>query len=265
MKTFSIGKKTFTSPVIMGVLNVTPDSFSDGGLRTSVDQYLSYAIEMVNNGASIIDIGAESTRPGFTSVSVEEELSRLKPVLKAVCGTIDALISVDTTKPEVAEVALSMGADIINDVNGLRDMSMLKLISSADVPVVIMHMFGSLSNVHSFVNESDSIDGIYTELNSLTENALNAGVKHNNIIVDPGVGFGKSVEQNISIIDNAGLFGNEFPVLVGASRKRVVSAMYPDLNLDEGTVKAVLRAVSSGADILRVHNVQLISEAINRE
>lgn len=258
--TFRSGDMTFDRPKVMGILNVTPDSFSDGGTysgRTAVE----HALKLSDQGADIVDIGCESTRPGFHPVSAEEELERLVPVLKDLIPSISVPVSVDTMKPEVAEKALDLGADMINDVNGLRAPGMMELIASAGVPCVIMHMTGTPETVHTTVTEVSSLPEIARYLEERKEAALDAGIR--DIVLDPGIGFGKTDDTNIMITELAQAFSFGCPVLIAPSRKRFLKVFYPDMDIDDATVKVSLRAIEKGANIVRVHNVKRMVEAIN--
>jgi len=251
-------------PKVMGILNVTPDSFSDGGKYRGNDA-LAHVFEMIDAGADIIDIGGESTRPYSKGITAEEEISRIVPVLRDVVPSVDVPISVDTMKTKVAEAALDLGADMINDVYGLRDEGMLELVSSADVPVVIMHMHGMPETMQADPMRGDVIPQIIDFLKKRTEAALDSGVKTDRIILDPGVGFGKTAEQNASIVDNAGIFGREYPVLIGASRKGFLSKEYPDIDREDASVRIAVRSVRNGADIVRVHDVRSTVDALRTE
>lgn len=248
----------------MGILNVTPDSFSDGGRWNTPDSALRHAQEMVDQGASIIDVGAESTRPGSAPVSAEEEMTRLRPVLRELIPGIGVPVSVDTMKTEVAEMCISMGADIINDVNGLRAPGMAEACASADVDVVIMHMRGTMSDVHSRDMGEGFAEEIRESLRHLTGTALDAGVRDDRIILDPGIGFGKTVEQNMWILSHSSYFSDGHRVLSGSSRKRFVAASFPDTDIDAASAEAACIAAGSGADIVRVHNVAATVDALGR-
>jgi dihydropteroate synthase len=246
---------------IMGILNMTPDSFSDGGMHK--DDALQYAYGMIDAGADIIDIGGESTRPGAVPVPADAEIRRIIQIVKDLSSTSDVTISVDTMKTEVAAKALDAGADIINDVNGLRSEGMAELIASAGVPVVIMHMNGMPSTMQDNPMGIDRNQEIISFLKERVDYALNCGIK--DIILDPGIGFGKTPELNMHIIDNVSEYSLGYPVLIGASRKRFLREYYKDTDADEATVNVSLRAVKSGADIVRVHNVALMSKALRNE
>ncbi len=246
----------------MGILNVTPDSFSDGGRWTDADVAVSHALDMVDQGASIIDVGAESTRPGSEPVGAEEEMRRLKPVLERLLPVVDVPVSVDTMKPEVAEMCVSMGVDIVNDVNGLRAPGMAELCSSSGVCAIIMHMSGDMGTVHSSEMDGGFAEDIRGSLRSLTEAAVERGMDRNMIVLDPGIGFGKTAEQNMWILSHSSYFSDGLPVLSASSRKRFLAKMYAGMDRDEASAKAALVAAESGADIVRVHNVAATVEML---
>lgn len=239
----------------MGILNVTPDSFSDGGTWTDIHTAVEHAFEMVDQGADIIDLGGESTRPFSDPVSAEEELSRLIPVLDELLPSIDVPVSVDTMKTAVAEKCISMGADIINDVYGLRDDDMVQVCADSDVAVVIMHMHGMPKTMQSSVMGDGFMDEIRDFLRNRTQVALDAGISEDRIILDPGIGFGKSFDQNMEILRNSSFFSDGYPVLMGSSRKKFLSEKFAGLERDDASAEAARISVDSGADIVRVHNV----------
>jgi dihydropteroate synthase len=255
------GAIDYERPKVMGILNVTPDSFSDGGKYLGKNA-LAHVFDMIDAGVDMIDIGGESTRPYSKGVTAEEEISRIAPILKDIVPSVSVPISVDTMKTKVAEVALDLGADIINDIYGLRDEGMLRLVSSADVPVVIMHMHGMPETMQINPMQGNVIPQIIGFLEERTEAALDFGVKKDKIILDPGVGFGKTSEQNVSIIDNASIFGTEYPVLIGGSRKGFLSKEYPDVDREEASVRVAIRSVKNGVDIVRVHDVRSTVNAL---
>ncbi len=256
-----IGKKgtEVRRPMVMGILNITPDSFSDGGKYYSGGA-LEHALRMIDDGADIIDIGGESTRPGSDPVPADEEIRRIVPVIKELSSVSDISISVDTMKTEVAEAALDAGADIVNDVNGLRSEGMMELVASCGVPAIIMHMEGMPKTMQLHPMEGDAVGQIAAFLKERHEIALDHGIK--DVILDPGIGFGKTSEQNLDIIDNSSRFSFGCPVLIGASRKRFLADVYPGMDRDEATVKVSLRALDSGADIIRVHDVAAMMDAL---
>lgn len=249
-------------PRIMGILNVTPDSFSDGGLYYSGGA-VEHALEMVEAGADYIDIGGESTRPGSDPVLPEEQIRRIVPVIKELAPVTDVPISVDTMDAKVARAALDAGADIINDVNGLRSEGMMELASSAGVPVVIMHMNGEPKTMQIHPMEGSVVGEIAAFLKERCDTAKEYGIR--DIILDPGIGFGKTVAQNMEIIENVSSFSFGCPVLIGASRKRFLSEIYPGTDRDEATVRVSLKAIGHGADIVRVHNVGMMVNALKEE
>ncbi len=250
----------FDAPKVMGILNATPDSFSDGGKYNSAESAVAHAFSMEDDGADIIDIGAESTRPGFTPVPADEELERLIPVLDSIVPNISISVSVDTSKTSVAEAAIDAGADIINDVNAGRDPGMLELVASSEVYFVMMHSNGSPDNQIPF--EGNLTENMISFFNERIDAALDAGIRKDRIILDPGIGFGKSPGQNMRIINNPLFYGKEYPVLIGASRKRFLSVMYPDEDRDVATVMASVNSVINGASIVRVHNVKDMVSAL---
>ena len=256
-----IGKKgrEVRRPMVMGILNVTPDSFSDGGRYLSGNA-LEHALEMLDQGADIIDIGGESTRPGSDPVPSEIEIERIVPVIRELSSVSDIPISVDTMKPKVAYAALDAGADIVNDVNGLRTEGMMDVVSSAGVPAIIMHMKGMPKTMQLEPMQGKVTGDIVDFLKERCDYAADFGIK--DIILDPGVGFGKTAEQNVEIIDNSSAFSLGHPVLIGASRKRFLPSVYPDMDRDEATVAVSLRALDAGADIVRVHNVAMMKKAL---
>ena len=258
-----IGKKgvTVRKPMVMGILNVTPDSVSDGGLYYSGGA-VEHALSMIDDGADIIDIGGESTRPGSDPVPSDEEIRRIVPVIRELSSVSDIPISVDTMKTEVAEAALDAGADIINDVNGMRSEGMAELISSAGVPVIIMHMKGMPKTMQLEPMQGKVTEDIVSFLKERCDYAADFGIK--DIILDPGVGFGKTAEQNVEIIDNSSAFSLGHPVLIGASRKRFLPFAYPGMERDEASVAVSLRALDAGADIVRVHNVKMMRAALDQ-
>ena len=242
-------------PLIMGILNLTPDSFSDGGRWNDKERALRHAVEMVEQGADIIDVGAESTRPGCTPISASEEWSRMEPVLRELRDVIDVPISVDTLKAEVAGKALAAGADMINDVNGLRGEGMIKVCADHGAAVVISHMFGEFPEMHSKEMSGDYRKEIKDFLEAQCTKCLDAGIHSDDIIFDPGVGFGKTPEQNLEIIKDCSFLGDSHTILVGVSRKRIVSRAYPDMDIDDASALMSKMAVDSGANIVRVHDV----------
>jgi dihydropteroate synthase len=248
----------------MGILNVTPDSFSGDGVYEDPAKAVSRAITMVKEGADIVDVGGESTRPGSERISAKEELLRVAPVVKGMveCGVP---ISVDTYKPEVAREVLEIGADMINDITGLRDPKMAGVIAAYKAGVIIMHMKGEPKTMQDNpVYERGLMKEVKSFLSSRIARANDAGIEAERIVVDPGIGFGKTLNQNLEIIRNlSSLKDLEQPVMVGPSRKSFIGEIL-ELPTDgrlEGTLAAVVASVINGADIVRVHDVQECSRA----
>ena len=258
-KNFKSWLNSPSKSLIMGILNVTPDSFSDGGQFTRVHQAADFALKMINDGADIIDIGGESTRPGADPVPFEEELRRIKPVIKAIRKQTDCLISIDTYKASVAEVALDLGADIINDISSLsHDKKMAKLVSNRKVPVILMHMQGSPQNMQLAPSYNNLIDDLISFFNNKIEIAFKAGILNNMIILDPGIGFGKHVEDNFEIIrELKQIKAMGYPILLGPSRKSFIgeALQLPVEDRLEGTMASIAVGIINGAKIVRVHDV----------
>ena len=246
--------------LIMGILNGTPDSFSDGGRYNTSDTAVAHAKLMIEQGADILDVGVESTRPGHTQISVTEELERMKEVLLPVleCSTVP--VSVDTYRAETADFALSHGAHILNDIWGLKyDKDMAAVAAKYDVPVIIMHNQNS-------TDYDDIIDDMKAFFFSSVDLALKEGVKPQNIWLDPGIGFGKDYAQNVEVIQRLGeITVYEYPVLLAPSRKRFIGTILNDIpadQRDEGTVATCITGMIQGVDMVRVHNVEMHKRAI---
>jgi dihydropteroate synthase len=256
-----------TRPLIMGILNVTPDSFSDGGRFFSTRDAISQAEKMVREGADIIDIGGESTRPFSEAVSEAEETRRVIPVVEALAHHVKIPISIDTTKAAVARHALNAGASIINDISALRaDPALAKVAAASGVPIILMHMKGTPGNMQVSPMYDDLFGEIYTFLEQAIATAEEKGIQRSKIIIDPGIGFGKTVRHNLLLLKYLTKFKTmELPVLIGPSRKAFVRKLLkpdhltdidPQLPVVEtGTQAAVAVAALNGADIVRVHNV----------
>lgn len=243
------GEQTY----IMGILNVTPDSFSDGGDFVDTDKAVLHGKKMLFEGAHIIDVGGESTRPGFTPVSVEEEIRRITPVIQRLHEETDALISVDTTKAQVAEAAIQAGAHIINDIWGLQnDPDMIAVAAKHQIPVIIMH------NQDGTFYDGDMMDHILAFFQDSIEIARKGGLKEENIILDPGIGFGKTSEQNVALMSRLGeIRALGYPVLLGTSRKSMIGKILnvPAKERGAGTVATTVLGIIQGMDIVRVHDV----------
>ncbi len=252
------------APLIMGILNVTPDSFSDGGRYISVEHALQRAMQMVEQGAHIIDIGGESTRPGAAAVSTVDELNRVLPVIQAIRKESDVLISIDTMKSEVAEAALQNGADIINDVSGLRfDPDMVNIAKQYECPVVVMHMKGEPRTMQQNPRYDDVMEEIYRFFEERIAFLRNKGI--NKIIIDPGIGFGKRLQDNLIILrDLKDFLFLETPVLLGASRKSFIGKVL-EKDVDNrlyGTLASHLHALENGVKIIRAHDVSETADIV---
>jgi dihydropteroate synthase len=258
-----LGKKIldFSSRTyLMGILNVTPDSFSDGGKFLNPKDAIKQALNMAEQGADIIDVGGESTRPGADSIPLEEELKRVIPVIEEVMKKTDVPISIDTYKSEVATRALDAGAEMVNDISALRfDPEMKKIISKYDVPVILMHIKGTPKNMQDDPHYDNVIQEISDYLKESIQMAEDSGIDKDKIIIDPGIGFGKRVKDNLEILRNLKkLTSLDKPILLGLSRKSFIGKAL-DLPLDqrlEGSLAASAVAILNGAKILRVHDVR---------
>lgn len=256
-------------PKLMAILNATPDSFSDGGRFVHSDAALIEVEKMIVDGADIIDIGGESTRPGSGRVTPEEELNRVVPVIEAVAAKFDIAISVDTSKAAVAEAALEAGADIINDISGLRfDSEMARVVAKGQAGVVLMHLSGSFETMHETDEKIDIVAEVTDGLNNCVEAAKIAGVRDNSICLDVGIGFGKTQSQNLRLLRRLSEIKARFPnmpMLAGISRKsfigRITGEPDPEKRL-AGTIAANCVALLAGADILRVHDVRPAADAL---
>ena len=247
---FDYGKRTY----IMGILNVTPDSFSDGGDFSNIDIAVNHAKEMINEGADIIDLGGESTRPGHSYVDADEEKRRILPVIKRLKQEIKVPISVDTYKADVAQEALELGVEMINDIWGLtKDSNMANIVAKYDAYICIMH------NQDGTEYNKDIMESIKEFLQNSIDLALKSGIKKEKIVLDPGIGFGKTFEQNLEVLkrlDEIKSLG--YPVLLGTSRKSVIGNV---LNVEpkqrlEGTIATTVLGIRDGVDIVRVHDVK---------
>ncbi|WP_105615702.1 dihydropteroate synthase [Vallitalea okinawensis] len=251
-----IGNKKFdleNNTYIMGILNVTPDSFSDGGQYTTIQNAISHAKKMIEEGAAIIDIGGESTRPGHESVSVQEEINRVVPVIEELIQHIDVPISIDTSKAAVAEAAIKAGASLINDVWGFKaEPEIARVAAQYNVPCCLMHNRDNKDYQHL-------IEDMKKDLAESISIALEAGVKKENIILDPGIGFAKTVEDNLVVMNHLEeFFDLGYPVLLGTSRKSMIGKIL-DLPVEqrvEGTVATTVIGIMKGCSIIRVHDVK---------
>lgn len=253
--------------LVMGIVNVTPDSFSDGGEFYSSKDAIAHAFKLINEGADIIDIGGESTRPGATEISSSDELKRVIPVIQGIrSNNPDILISIDTTKAIVAKEAVEVGANIINDVSGLSfDSQMPMTVASLNVPIIIMHMKGNPRNMQKNPEYKDLIDEILNYFKERIKIATKAGIDREMIILDPGIGFGKTVEHNFQILSKLNKFNKlELPLLIGPSRKSFIGLtlnLSPEDRVD-GTAATVALGVNNGARIVRVHDVEKMKRVV---
>ncbi len=246
----------------MAILNVTPDSFSDGGEIANVDDALRQAEKFTAAGADIIDIGGESTRPGGERVSVDEEIGRVVPVIQAITDRFDIPVSIDTTKAEVAEAALGAGAEIINDISGLRfDERIAEVAARTKSGLILMHSRGEFETMHTQEPVADILVDVCTGFRSSLEKAETAGVAQNHIVLDVGIGFGKTLEQNLELIGKLDRLIADFPqypMLVGASRKSFIGKILDDAPVNErlrGSLAVAAIAIWNGAKVVRVHDV----------
>lgn len=264
-KKIELGKRT----LIMGILNVTTDSFSDGGDYADIEKAVARAKEMAAEGADIIDIGGMSTRPGHEDISIELEMERVIPVIKRISAELDTIISIDTYRYEVAERALENGADIINDVWGLQydKGEMAAVAAKYDVPVIVMH------NQNGTHYEKDIMVSMREFFEKSFKIAEENGLSKDKIVIDPGIGFGKDMEQNLEVLHRMGEIRDIAPILLGTSRKRFIGALLnglPPKERAEGTVATTVAGIERGADIVRVHDVlenkraALVADAIIR-
>lgn len=261
-KGLALGVKTR----LMGVVNITPDSFSDGGRYIETDKAVERCVSLVEAGADVLDLGGESSRPGALPVTVEEEMDRLLPVLEEVRKLVETMISVDTYKASVAEAALSIGADIINDISAFRfDEEMPEVVNHFKAGVVLMHMRGTPSTMHTLPASTDIFQEVYDDLQTAVNTAYKYNIAHDRIVVDPGIGFGKNAKESLQLVNRlSGLQSLELPVLVGTSRKSFIGKILnqPVETRLLGTVASSIVAVMKGAHILRVHDVGEVEAAI---
>jgi dihydropteroate synthase len=248
-------------PVLMGILNVTPDSFSDGGEFFGTEAAICQAERMLDEGAHIIDVGGESTRPGSDPVNPEEEMRRVIPVVRGILeARSEALVSIDTYRASTAEAALDAGAQIVNDVTALRDPKMVALIAQRSCPIVLMHMLGEPKSMQQNPRYEDVVREVRDFLAARAERAIAAGIAEENIVLDPGIGFGKTLRHNLELLNNLdALVQLGFPVLVGASRKSFLSKILGSNDAKSrlfGTVASTVLAYERGATLFRVHDVQ---------
>lgn len=254
-------------PQIMGIVNVTPDSFSDGGDYHDAQHAIDHGLRLEDEGADILDIGGESTRPGSDTVSVEEELRRVLPVIEGLRARTDLKISIDTRKPQVMQAASQRGVDIINDVSALTydDVSM-ETAAQLQLPVVLMHAQGDPKTMQNNPVYDDVVKDVYAFLEKRINTCIAAGMSLDELIIDPGIGFGKTLDHNLTLLKNLEYFKTlGVPLLIGASRKRFIGALTGVEEAKDrmpGSVAAALVAVQNGAHILRVHDVAATKQAL---
>lgn len=247
-------------PLIMGILNVTPDSFSDGGRYDTVDRAMCHAEKMLSHGAHIIDVGGESTRPGAKPVSLSEEMARVIPVIEAIKQRFDCWVSVDTSSPEVMMESAEVGVDMINDVRALQRAGALEAAQRTQLPVCLMHMQGEPDTMQNDPEYSNVTDDVINFLKNRTDTCIAKGIHPHNIIIDPGFGFGKTLDHNYELLSNLNLLLSlGYPVMTGLSRKRMIKQIIDqadnELALDQASAAAARMCVERGASIVRVHNV----------
>ena len=254
-------------PRLMGILNSTPDSFSDGGQFNSVETGVSHALQMIKNGADIIDIGGESTRPGARLVTPEQEVSRTIPVIEAIRANSPIPISIDTRKASVAGAAIAAGATIVNDVSAFSfDAQLADLVAKSEVPICLMHAQGDPATMQKDPIYDNVLLDVYDYLAERITIATAAGIARRNIIIDPGIGFGKTVEHNLTLIRNIALFHSlGCPILLGASRKRFIGTLSGTTDASErmpGSIAVALAGISQGVQITRVHDIAETRQAV---
>ena len=261
-RTLELGRQT----AVVGVLNLTPDSFSDGGAYADYGAAIDRALEMEGEGADIVEIGAESTRPGARAASADLELTRLLPVLERLAPRLRAPIAIDTYKSRVARVAIDLGAKIINDVSALRfDLELAEVVATANAVLVLMHMRGTPETMQKMEPSPDILTEIECDLADAVRRASTAGVSEQKIILDPGIGFGKTLEQNLAIINGLGRLSNlGYPLMLGTSRKGFIGKLTgrPESQRQFGTAATVVAAVLNGAHLVRVHDVKEMVDVV---
>lgn len=258
-------KLDLSHPAVMGILNITPDSFSDGGVFLSPENAITQALRMAGEGADIIDVGGESTRPGARPVSVQEELDRVLPVVKALHARTSLPISIDTSKPEVMRAAVAAGAGFINDVRALREPGALEAAAQLEVPVCLMHMRGEPRTMQDEPRYADVVTEVRDFLGQRRDACMEAGIPASRLVIDPGFGFGKTLEHNIELLRGLKKLGNlGLPVLVGLSRKSMIGKALglPVEQRLHASVALALMAVQQGARLVRVHDVGPTVEAL---
>ena len=258
-------KLDLTTPRVMGILNVTPDSFSDGGNFSQADLAVEHALALVDEGADILDVGGESTRPNATQVSLQQELDRVIPVIEALAGKINIPISIDTYKPDVMRAAIQAGASLVNDVKALQENGAVEVVANSEAGVCLMHMQGTPQTMQENPNYTDVVKEVSSFLLERVNVCKKAGIATERIMIDPGFGFGKTREHNITLIQQLESFkAMKLPMLVGLSRKSVLGQITGD-DVDArlyASVAAAVISVTKGANIVRVHDVKATVEAL---
>ena len=252
-------------PHVMGILNVTPDSFSDGGKHNGKAQAIAHAQQMIADGATVIDVGGESTRPGASVVEVEEEIRRVVPVVEAL-AELDVVISIDTSQPEVIQAAVAAGAHIWNDVRALTRPNALETAAELNIPVIIMHMRGEPTTMNGLDQYDNVTLDVMAELSQRVSDALKAGVKAENIMIDPGFGFAKNAKQNLKLLNEFHQLNQlGYPILSALSRKRFIGEALGGADAGQravGSVAGHLLSIQQGACMVRAHDVKAMSDAI---
>lgn len=245
------------APRVMGILNVTPDSFSDGGRHHRPEAALTHARRMMGEGADIIDVGGESTRPGATPISVQEELDRVMPVVESVVRELGAMVSVDTSRPEIMRAAAAGGAGMVNDVRALQADGALAAAMECGLKVCLMHMQGQPASMQSSPHYDNVVSEVLSFLDERRQACMNAGIPADDVLIDPGFGFGKTLAHNIALLKGLDRFVALAPVLAGLSRKGMIGSLIgdPEAERVHGSVTAALLAVQRGASVVRVHDV----------
>lgn len=274
MQLFSLPKKILkcgskqldlSQPHVMGILNVTPDSFSDGGKHNGRDQAIAYAKQMIAHGATVIDVGGESTRPGASTVEIEEEIRRVVPVVKAL-SQLDVIISIDTSQPDVIRAAVQAGAHIWNDVRALTRPNALQTAVELNIPIIIMHMRGEPTTMNNLDQYGDVTTDVIYELQQRIDDALDVGVHPDNIMIDPGFGFAKNAQQNLKLLQEFYHLNQlGYPILSALSRKRFIGEALGGEDAQNRTVGSVvghLMSIQQGASMVRVHDVKATVDAI---
>jgi dihydropteroate synthase len=253
-----------SQPRIMGILNITPDSFSDGSRFNQLDSALFHAEKMMEEGAEIIDVGGESTRPGAIYVSEQEEMDRVVPVIEQLAEKLDVMISIDTYKSAVMAAACQAGAHLINDIKALQEPGALKIAAESQALICLMHMQGEPQSMQDHPAYKNVVDEVSHFLNNRVASCLAAGISPEKLILDPGFGFGKTLEQNFELLGRLNEMQSTYPLLIGVSRKSMIGNLL-NRSVDErlaGSIAAALYALAQGARIIRVHDVQATSDAV---